>query len=513
MALLTSATTATAGTNTNKLRKGVTVDGILAHERAFQQIANQNDGNRAANTPGYDASVEYVSKRLRGAGYRVTLDEFDFPQYTQNAPTSFEQISPTPATYVEDTDFITAEFSGAGSVEAPVVPAGNTVIPPPDGPGTSTSGCAPGDFTAATSGNVSLIQRGTCPFVDKIRNAEAAGAAAVVIFNDGFAGRTDPVLIGAPPFTGIPVITTGSAIGEELFDAANAGGATVKVETDTTTTPDTEYNVIADSEKGNPDRTIVVGAHLDSVSEGPGINDNGSGSSTILEIAEEISELKQNKPRQRLRFAFWGAEEAGLIGSTEYVNGLPPQQLADISMNLNFDMVGSPNFVRFVYDGDTSDTTPPAGGAPPGSGRIEDEFNGFFRSQGLQTDPTAFDGRSDYGPFIAQGIPAGGLFSGAEGIKTPEQAAIYGGTAGTPFDACYHQACDTIANLNPTALGQFSDAAAHTSWFFANTKKPLVGEAGAKKARTAKAGKAKTSKAKRSRRGYPMEFRGDLAYR
>ena len=185
LALLTSATTS-AAVNTKKLRKGVTVDGILAHERAFQQIANQNGGIRAANTPGYDASVEYVSKRLRRAGYRVTLDPFDFPLYEQNAPTVFEQISPTAEAYVEDTDFITANFSGSGSVEKPVVPADNTVIPPPGGPGTSVSGCDPADFPASTSGNVSLIQRGTCPFTQKIRNADEAGAAAVIIFNDGF---------------------------------------------------------------------------------------------------------------------------------------------------------------------------------------------------------------------------------------------------------------------------------------------------------------------------------------
>ena len=523
-ALLVSATTVAkpkpkpqkgSSTNTSKLRKAVTVDGILAHQRAFQQIANQNGGNRAANTPGYDASVKYVSGRLRRAGYSVKLDPFDFPRYTQNSPTVFEQKSPNARTYVEGTDFMTAEFSGAGDVEKAVVPAGNTAIPPPGGPGTSTSGCAASDYPASTAGNVSLIQRGTCTFTEKARLAKEAGAAAVVIFNDGFPGRTDPIAIGAPPFIGIPVVMSSSAIGEELYNAARAGGATVRIKTDTTTTPDTEYNVIADSKHGDPNRTIVVGAHLDSVDEGPGINDNGSGSSSNLEIAEEIAELRGAKPRHRLRFAFWGAEEAGLVGSTAYVNGLSPRQLSKISMNLNFDMVGSPNFVRFVYDGDTSDTPPPAGGAPPGSGRIEDEFNGFFRSQGLETDPTAFDGRSDYGPFIAAGIPAGGLFSGAEGIKTAEQAAVYGGTAGTPFDPCYHQACDTIANLNPTALSQFSDAAAHTSWFFANSKKPLVGEAGARKSRAAKARRAKSAKGKTTakRRLARQAKKGHLAYR
>ena len=128
-------------------------------------------------------------------------------------------------------------------------------------------------------------------------------------------------------------------------------------------------------------------------------------------------------------------------------------------------MVGSPNFVRFVYDGDGS-----AFGVdgPSGSGRIEYVFVDYFASQGLATEPTEFDGRSDYDAFINAGIPAGGLFTGAEGIKTAAQAAIYGGTAGVAYDPCYHQACDTIANLSGTALDQMSDAIAHSTLVFAH---------------------------------------------
>ena len=198
---------------------------------------------------------------------------------------------------------------------------------------------------------------------------------------------------------------------------------------DATTTPITQYNVIGDSRSGDPKRTIVLGSHLDSVEAGPGINDNGSGSSMDLEIAEQVAKLGQ-KPKNRLRFAFWGAEEAGLVGSTDYVEELVGNgKIKQVEANLNFDMVGSPNFVRFVYDGDLSDSAPPPSGAPNGSGQIEGLFNSYFDSQDLAHDPTAFDGRSDYGPFIANGVPAGGLFSGAEGIKTAEQAAVYGGTA------------------------------------------------------------------------------------
>ena len=151
---------------------------------------------------------------------------------------------------------------------------------------------------------------------------------------------------------------------------------------------------------------------------------------------------------------------------------LPKAALKDIMLNLNFDMVGSPNYVRFVYDGDGSDT-PVAG--PNGSGRIEDVFVDYFASQGLATEPTAQDGRSDYAAFTAFGIPAGGLFTGAEGIKTVEQAAVYGGTANVAYDVCYHQACDTIANVSTQALDEMSDAAAHATLTFAMTTSAVNG--------------------------------------
>jgi Zn-dependent M28 family amino/carboxypeptidase len=232
--------------------------------------------------------------------------------------------------------------------------------------------------------------------------------------------------------------------------------------------------VIAETRKGDPNRVIVVGAHLDSVPAGPGINDNGSGSGTILEIAEVYAQQRLT-PRNKLRFMWYGAEEFNLIGSTFYVNNLSQAERDKIELMLNFDMIGSPNFVRFVYDGNNS----AGGGAvgPAGSGAIEQLFLDYFASQGLATDPTPFNGRSDYGPFIAAGIPAGGLFTGAEGIKTAEQAAIYGGTAGTQYDPCYHLACDTYANNSNTALDQMSDAVAHAVLLFSKrnfTTDPLV---------------------------------------
>ena len=349
----------------------------------------------------------------------------------------------------------------------PLVPTNDIVIPPTPEP-SSTSGCEPGDFPAAPAEPaVALVQRGTCFFEDKVANAVAAGYDAVIIFNEGNPGRTE-LFIGTlgRPFD-IPVVGLSFADAEALYNATQAGPVEVRVFTSTEVDLNrTTTNILADSRRGDPDKVVVVGAHLDSVVAGPGINDNGSGSSTILEVAEEMAELGI-RPRQKLRFAFWGAEESGLLGSEHYVSQLSDEELQTIWANLNFDMLGSPNYVRFVYDGDGSDT-PTAG--PPGSAQIEQVFNQYFAGQGLETDPTAFDGRSDYGPFIAVGIPAGGLFSGAEGEKTQAQEDVYGGTAGEPYDPCYHQACDDITNLNTKALFELGDGVAHAVMTLARTR-------------------------------------------
>jgi Zn-dependent M28 family amino/carboxypeptidase len=449
--------------NTKKLRDAVTVGGILSHERVFQRIANQNGGTRASGLPGYAASAAYVKQVLRQAGYKVKEQTFDFPFFQETAPATLSQVSPTPTTYETGT----FTYSGSGDVTGVVVPTNDVLVPPPAEPG-STSGCEASDFAPAPAEpSIALIQRGTCFFEDKAANAQAAGYDAVIIFNEGQPGR-DELFIGSAsrPFT-IPIVGLSFADGAALYQQIQ-GGATVVAHVTTSTIAENRptTNVIADSPGGDPNKVVVVGAHLDSVPEGPGINDNGSGSATILEIAKQISKLKI-KPRQKLRFAFWGAEELGLLGSEHYVATLSDTQLAKIYANLNFDMLGSPNYVRFVYDGDGSDGGPVG---PPGSAEIEEVFAKYFAGKGLATDPTAFDGRSDYGPFIAVGIPAGGLFSGAEGIKTPEQAAVYGGTAGVAYDACYHQACDDINNVNVNALNELGDAAAHSVMTLAVSK-------------------------------------------
>ncbi len=460
------------GKISEKLRADVKVGGIRQHQQALQDIATMNGGNRASGTPGFDASAAYVINRLEAAGYRPQRQEFSFKSFEELAPAAFERISPDPRTYADPAEFTIMSYSGSGDVTAPLTPV-DVQIPPGAEANSSTSGCEAADFAGFPAGNVALLQRGTCPFADKVQNAQTAGASAAVVFNEGQAGREETVAgtLGADTTATIPAVGTSFAVGAELAGQS----ATVHVTTSTKIEDNQTSNVTADLAPKKADKagkTVLLGAHLDSVAEGPGINDNGSGTATILEIAEAMA--KEKSPRNPVRFAFWGAEEAGLIGSTHYVASLSEADAAQIGLNLNFDMLGSPNFVRFVYDGDGSAFGTPG---PAGSDDIEHTFETWFASRGQATDPTAFDGRSDYGPFIAAGIPAGGLFSGAEGVKTAEQATRFGGVAGEAYDRCYHQACDTFSNNSTPGLRQLSAGAAHATAVYADRKEPLVAPA------------------------------------
>jgi Zn-dependent M28 family amino/carboxypeptidase len=220
----------------------------------------------------------------------------------------------------------------------------------------------------------------------------------------------------------------------------------------------------------------MAGAHLDSVPAGPGINDNGSGSAVLLEVAQNLG---RHRPRNTLRFAWWGAEEIGLIGSTAYVTNLSEAERERIALYLNFDMVGSPNHIFMVYDADQSTFPAPAGvPIPAGSAAIEDVFESYYTSVGEPYDDTQFSGRSDYQAFIFNGIPSSGLFTGAEVLKTAQQAAIWGGTAGAQFDPCYHLACDVFANNNDHALDVNADAVAFAVLTYAYSTETVNGVRG-----------------------------------
>ena len=469
-AVLVIAPAATAGdqacdnrvnNNFKKLLECVTLEGVREHQAEFQAIADANGGTRAAGTPGYEASVQYVVDRMTASGYNVTLNAFPFVFVP---PALLQQFTPSVATY--ETGAFTG--TGYGDVTAAVTAVDINLAPPRD---PVTSGCEAADFAGFPVGNIALVQRGTCTFAVKAENAQAAGASAVIIFNQGNTPLREDLIIGtlAPFNASIPVVGASFANGVALSQA----GTTARIKVDPAQNI-TQYNVIAESKDGDPNNVVMAGGHLDSVQRGPGINDNGSGSAVLLEVAEQMAKVK---PRNKVRFAWWGGEEAGLVGSTAYVNGLSQAQQDKITLYLNFDMVGSPNFVFFVYDGDDSDGVG-AGPGPAGSAQIEKTFERYFTMVGRPYKGTDFSGRSDYGPFIAVGIPSGGLFTGAEGIKTPAEAATWGGTAGQQYDPCYHLACDTYVNNNDVALDVNSDAVAYAVLQYAMNTEDINGVRG-----------------------------------
>ena len=432
-----------------KLLDCVTLDGVREHQAKLRDIGIANGGTRVSGTKGFNDSADYAEKIFKSAGYNVTRQTFEFQGFIELPGTSLSQVAPTPTAVIE-TNILS--HSGSGSVTATV-----SVLP-------TVTGCNTADFAGFTKGNIALISRGACSFASKASNAQSAGASAVVIYNNA-AGELNGTL-GADFNLNIAVTSVLQTVGQQL---SAIPGLVLSVSASTVRGTVTTSNVIAESKEGNPNNVVMVGAHLDSVSEGPGINDNGSGSAAILEVAKQLGKVK---PVNKLRFALWGAEESGLVGSTRYVAGLSEEEKGKIGLYLNFDMIGSPNHVFFIYDGDNSDGVG-AGAGPAGSRGIEKTFETYFNKRSISFKGTDFDGRSDYGPFIAAGIPAGGLFTGAEGTKTVAEAEVWGGVVGQAYDPCYHKACDTFANVNLFALDVNSDAVAYATLQFAMTTKEV----------------------------------------
>jgi Zn-dependent M28 family amino/carboxypeptidase len=433
----------------------VSVAKITQHQIALQRIASLNNDTREVFSTGYQESLDYVVSTLKAAGYNPEVNQFNFPVWSESQPPVLNMVSPTPKTYVpgdaDDSDLPTADFITMANsptvvlTNAPVFPVGGIIDPPTGG---SASGCAAGDYTGV-SGKVALVQRGTCAFVVKWSLAQAAGATGVIIYNEGNTPtRQNPIFVDNqpdPPAT-IAAVISSYTLGNELLQAYKQGkNPTVDFKVYGTFTDRFLPQVIAETPDGDPNHVVVVGAHLDSVPEGPGINDDGSGTATLLAQAEELADGHYNL-RNKIRFAWWGAEENGLVGSTYYAHNLSQAEVDKIDVMLDYDMLSSPNYVRFVYDGDgNAEEGNPAG--PEGSGKVEQVFDDWFRAQGLASERVPFDGRSDYVGFTDRGIPAGGVFAGAEDVKTPEQEAVYGGAAGSWFDPCYHQLCDNLITV------------------------------------------------------------------
>lgn len=444
--------------NPETLVDRMSLDRLMGHLDALQAIADAQDGNRVVGSPGYDESALYIAEQLEAAGYAVEWQEFEYRVWY---PTDDPTLSTADTEYEADSDISLLAYTPGGEVTAELTPV-DVIVPISGGENTSTSGCEPGDFSDFPAGNIALIQRGSCAFIDKAMNAQDAGAVGVIVFNEGQSGRRGVVegTLGDPGDLSIPVLGASYAVGEALVAAVADGPVEVSMSAEVVSEARPTWNLLADL-PGQTDDLVVVGGHLDSVSAGPGINDNGSGSALVLELALQSAELGRDHANT-LRFAFWGAEEVGLVGSSVYIDRLDADDLEKHVANLNFDMVASPNGGRFVYDGDNSDTS---GGypGPVGSDLIEDLFTDFFDGEDLSHAPTAFDGRSDYGPFIYYGIPAGGLFTGAEMPMSAQQAELFDAQSGRAMDACYHQGCDTNDNVDEMLFLDMARAAAHAT--------------------------------------------------
>lgn len=450
-----------------KLVKASSGKSAYRHLEEFQEIADEHGGNRAAGTAGHKASTEYVYRLLKKAGYDVSYQNFDFYE-SKTLGEKLSVVSPEP----RDIKVAAYDFSKSS-------PKGGLVAPVAAARVDETPGCELDDYASGTfTGKIALVKRGSCTFQQKEEVAAKAGAIGLILYNHSGA---EPVhgTVTDPANAHIPAGGISKADGEALAAQVAKGETKVNLDVSTEAIKRQTRNVIAETRGGSADHVVSLGSHLDSVPEGPGINDNGSGSAGLLEVALKLAEQIRKpgqQPTNKVRFAWWSGEELGLLGSEHYVKQLSEKQRKQIALYLNFDMIASPNPVEFVYDGDDSDRKG-EGPGPQGSAQIERLINGYLDRKGAPHEGTDFDGRSDYGPFIQAGIPAGGTFTGAEGIKTKEQAEKFGGKAGAAYDPNYHGAGDTLANIDRKAFDTNIDVIAHTVGIYAHDLSSLTGPA------------------------------------
>jgi Iap family predicted aminopeptidase len=357
----------------------------MTHERAIDQIAREHGGTRAAGTPGGAATADYIAQNLKATGFAVRRQRFPIV-------TSLIVHEPKLTVDGRAVETVPLQFTHSGDVSGPLRAARGL-------------GCRSADYAGLPHGAVAVARRGGCFFRVAARLAERAGAGALLIRSARPMSGTLVV-----PNIHIPVLSIGAG-------APRRGAAhlTVTARVKRTTTE----NVIGELD-GGP-RVVMAGAHLDSVPNGPGVNDDGSGVSALLAIARRA----QARPVRgaTLRLGFWSAEEIGLVGSMYYAHHLPTGDRDAIRDYLNLDMIASPHPAKLVY----------------GDAAVTDVLRDFV--PGARDVDVA--GRSDHASFQAIGVPAGGLFTGDE----------------TSQDPCYHQACDDLSNVNATALQQMTDAA------------------------------------------------------
>ena len=438
-AISSAACNARPNSTPKKLVECINTNDLWQHMQALQSIADANPGpdghpSRNAGEPGYKASVDYVARLMSQAGYHVTIQTYKFDYFVFTTTPTMSEVSPTAHDYGLSTEFNPG--LSIGTTTAALQPAGGILIPSTGG---STSGCAASDFTGFVAGRVALVQRGTCTFSQKVQNAQDAGASGVIIFNEGNGPARTGVFAGS--LTGVPTIPvafTSFAIGNDLYNqyqTAVAGGTALPQMSLTYKgihDPNRDdYNVIADSKGGDPNHVLVVDAHLDAI-YGAGMLDNGSGSATILDIAQK---MKNVKPLNKLRFIWFGGEELGLLGSTFYVNNLSPTELGQTRYDLDADVTASPNYSLGVLDpaapdffGRTVSTQFPPQVYEP-SKVARDQIINYYDSIGknhILFSPVGTDAES----FNLAGVPASGVLTGQDCCKTQQEVDLFGGFTG-----------------------------------------------------------------------------------
>ena len=429
------------------------IERAVEHLEAFQAIADASNGHRALDSVGYVASADYVEAMMASAGYRVTRTPVAFDRFAiVETPT----LSMGELDLEHRRDFTLLRHSATGSGRGEVVAVDLAL----DDRRLSDSGCQAEDFEAFPAGRIALLQRGGCTFAQKARNAENAGAIAVIVFNQGDSAQREGTLhgdLGPESQVAIPAFGVGFDLGAAWSRGVpTAFSAVTEFQTIET------VNVIAETAAGVDAAVVLAGAHLDSVAEGAGINDNASGSAALLAIAEAIARAGVASSA-RLRFAWWGAEEYGLHGSRDYVEALSRGERDRIAFYLNLDMLGSVNGGNFVLDGDGSEglhgrRRVQGEAARAAAAEIEAALWAHFESRGLGAKTEKLGFASDYVPFYVAGIPIGGVYSGAGGEMSPDDVALFGGEIGAPRDACYHRACDTVDNVDPARLEMLMQA-------------------------------------------------------
>ncbi|MDT5077927.1 MAG: hypothetical protein QOJ80_2564 [Mycobacterium sp.] len=442
-----------------ELASKVTVDGVYSHLRKLADIAAANKNSRAEGTPGYQASVDYVAGMLRDKGFDVQTPEFERVALQQpGKPT----LTVAGRSFPVDQASLLVGTAAGGLSALTLRPA-------------KPAGCAAADYGSVNvKGALAVVDDTGCSVVDKQNVAATEGAVGLLVVSEP--GPNGPAAGLFTPGYYQDLKNPVAVIGKDVDAQLRRTSAPVKLTLDATSVMVKSRNVVAQTKTGDQHRVVVAGAHLDTAPRSPGINDNGTGVAAVLETALQLG---GSAPlTNAVRFAFWGSEEAGLAGSTKYVQGLGREGLGDIAMYLNFDSLGSTNAGFFTYDGDQSGTpnpSLPAASVPAGSAGIERTLAGYLNLAGVRPADMPLGRASDYSPFLLAGIPIGGLTAGTNQRKTEVQARLWGGRAGQPFDPNHGTPIDDIDNVDRHALSITAPAVAFAVGTYAHSTEGVNG--------------------------------------